>query len=413
MNSAVTVISRPTKVAQACHTAEHNAVKHHKPVSSMSKTTNHVCRVAHLIYSRKVGGSEMVAAGVCSNLDRSRFDPVVLFMNKSSGTMPDILASLSVPHLGLEMTRFSFLLRPLKVAHILNRLKVDVLHVHHIPLYRRVALGARLSRVKGVVVTEHAKYSISRSGRLQHASRLAARNAAYFTTVSADLKNYFVSEVGIPADSIKVVINGVDTKRFRPAQGDSPLRTLLPVSCKGHVVVSVGRLAEAKDHVTLLRAIKILVLRNIDLCLALIGEGELRELVENAVRELGLQAHVCLLGNRPTVNELLPHADLFVLSSRREGLPMALLEALACGLPVVTTAVGGIPDVVKHGVNGFLVSPENPQSLAEAIERLLGQPETASRMRVANRQKALTEHSMEETAATYAQLYDHIMYGTR
>ncbi|MFZ1936723.1 MAG: glycosyltransferase [Thermoguttaceae bacterium] len=377
----------------------------------MKRTANRVCRVAHLIWSRQVGGSEMLAASVCSNLDRSRFDPLVLFLNKSSGTMPDILSRLSVPCFGLEMTRFSVLLRPLIVACTLNRLKVDVLHVHHVSLYRRVALGAGLSRVRGIVVTEHAKYSISRSRRLQDASRLAARNAACFTTVSADLKNYFVSEVGIPADAIKVVINGVDTKRFCPAQGDSPLRALLPASFQGRVVVSVGRLSEAKDHLTLLRAIKMLVVRNIDLCLMLIGEGEQREVVENAVRELGLQAHVHLLGSRPAVDALLPHADLFVLSSRREGLPIALLEAMACGLPVIATTVGGIPEVMKHGVNGVLVPPENHQSLAEAIELLLGRPEIASSMRVANRQKALTRHSMEQTAAEYAKLYDHIMAG--
>jgi len=362
----------------------------------------------------------MVAASVCSNLDRSRYDPVVLFMVKSSGTMPDVLARLSVPCAGMEMTRFSMplrpfslLLRPLPVARILNRLKIDVLHVHHVGIYSRVALGAAISRVRGVVVTEHAKFWIARSRWMQFVSRLAARKAACFTTVSADLKNYLVSEVGIPEHSLKVVLNGVDTKRFRPAQGDSPLPSLLPVAGKGHVLVSVGRLTEAKDHVNLLRAIRLLLARGIDVRLALVGDGELRNLVERTIQELDLHDHVRLLGNGPVVEDILPHADLFVLSSRREGLPMVLLEAMACGLPIVTTAVGGIPEVVKHGVNGFLVPPENPQSLAEAIELLLARPETAQRMRCVNRETAVSSYSMKGTAEQYAGLYDRIMSAAR
>ena len=352
----------------------------------------------------------MVAAGVCSNLDRTRFEPIVLFMDKSTGTMPEVLDRLSVPYDSFEMTRFSRPLWPWMVARLLNRLKIDVLHVHHIPFYMRTAFGAKFCRVKGIVFTEHSKHDISQSQQLQNACRKAAR-AARFTVVSAELKDYFVNGLGIAEPSVKVVTNGVDTRRFRPVEDGMERPSVLPNGSKGPTLISVGRLHEAKDHVTLLRAIKQLVVKNLNIRLVLVGEGELRGLVEKTIQELDLQPHVHLLGNWTTVEDLLPHADLFVLSSRHEGLPMAVLEAMACGLPIVSTDVGGIPEVIEDGVNGLLVGREDPEALANAIGRVLAQPEMAKSMGTTNREHAIAKHSMRRTADCYAQMYDEIMAG--
>ncbi|MGV1098221.1 glycosyltransferase family 4 protein [Thiovibrio sp. JS02] len=368
------------------------------------------CRVAHLIYSKKIGGSEMVAANVCSNLDRNRFEPMVLFMYKSTGAMPEVLSSLGVASSSFELTRFSSLFRSLIVSSVLNRLKIDILHVHHIPLYMKVALGVRLSRVKGVVFTEHAKFSISRSVSLQDGCRRAAKDADYFTTVSDNLKQYFVSELGLSEKAIEVVLNGVDTKRFSPDNIRGRLVELLPASATGKLLISVGRLTEAKDQECLLYAMKKLIAEGgADVSLALVGEGELRGRLEARISELGLGQHVFLLGNRTDVHELLPDAAMFVLSSRREGLPMVLLEAMASGLPVVATNVGGIPEVVKEGDNGFLAPPENPESLAEKIGLMLSEPERSAAMGLSGREMVEKFYSMQKTAQRYAQLYENIM----
>jgi len=118
----------------------------------------------------------------------------------------------------------------------------------------------------------------------------------------------------------------------------------------------------------------------------------------------------------PENTEILPFysaADIYAAPSLEDSFNLPVLEAMACGLPIVTTAVGGIPEVVKHGVNGFLVPPENPQSLAEAIELLLARPETAQRMRCVNRETAVSSYSMKGTAEQYAGLYDRIMSAAR
>ncbi len=112
-----------------------------------------------------------------------------------------------------------------------------------------------------------------------------------------------------------------------------------------------------------------------------------------------------LAGARSDIERLLPGADLFVLSSRREGLPMVILEAFACGLPVVATRVGGIPEVVEHGRTGWLVAPEDPEALAEGMAAVLGTPGTGARLGGAARETAEREHSMERVVARYSDLY--------
>lgn len=366
-------------------------------------------RVAHLIYSRKVGGSEMVATNVCSHLDPTRFSPCVLFMNKSTGSMPEVLARLGIPHHGFEISRWSQIVRPLIVAYQLRRLAIDILHVHHVPLYRQIAFAARFAKIKGVVLTEHAKLSISRSFALQEWCRRAAHEASFFTVVSEDLRRYFVNELHIPVEALHVIRNGVDTLRFQPATVRDGLRHLLPPSFQGQILISVGRLAEAKDQVTLLKAMSILKERKVDVFLLLVGDGELRHLLESSIRQLELPGHVLLLGNRTDVDALMPQADCFVLSSQREGLPMVVLEAMASGLPIVSTRVGGIPEIVTAGKNGFLVEPGHPDQLADAIERILMQTEAISAMGPVNREKIEQNFSMHQTVNAYQRLYQSIL----
>ncbi len=368
-------------------------------------------RVAHLIYSEKVGGSETVAANVCSRLDRHRFDPMLLFFYKSRGSMPQILSRLGVAHDGLNITRSSLVVRPFLVAAHLNRLRIDILHVHHVHLYRRVARGVRLSRVRGVVVTEHAKFSISRSASLQGWSRKTARRANIFTVVSNNLKNYFVEELDIPEQLIRVIYNGIDTERFVPRRGRGKLTDILAPANSGkdiRIMISVGRLAEAKDHLTMLNALKMLRKQRNDFHLVLIGDGELRSTIGRQIRSLELSDNVTVAGSRSDVDDLMPAGDLFVLSSKREGLPMVIMEAMASGLPVVATAVGAVPEIIRDGENGLLVPPGDPRRLAAAINTLLDNRSRAVEMGHAGRRFIVGNHSLEAIAAQYAALYSAI-----
>ena len=380
---------------------------HHAMIDRKTKL-----RVAHLIYSEKVGGSETVAANICSRLDRDRFDPMVLFYFKSQGSMPRILERLGVPCAGFGMTRSLFLLRPFLVARLLKRLKIDMLHVHHVRLYLRVASGARLARLKGIIVTEHAKFSISRSPRLQEGCRKTARSVDFFTVVSNNLKQYFVETLRVPESRIKVVPNGIDTRRFQPCTQRGELAALLPQGIRDDkdkkIIITVGRFAEAKDHFTLLAAVRQLARHRQDFHLVMIGDGELHSAVEQRIKELELESYITTPGSRSDVDSLMPGADLFVLSSKREGLPMVVMEAMACGLPVVATKVGGIPEVVHHGENGALVPPGKPEQLAAALDSFLEDPQKAADMGHAARNLIAERYDLDVIAARYAALYSSL-----
>ncbi len=365
-------------------------------------------RIAHLIYSQKVGGSETVAANICSHLDRNCFDPMVLFFYKSHGSMPDILSHLGVPYHGFNICRKNILFRPFLIASLLNRLKIDILHVHHVPLYKGVANGVRFSKVKGVIVTEHAKFSISKSLQLQAACKNTAQAVKFFTVVSENLKKYFVEQLDIPSKSIRVINNGIDTKRFSPNGERKKFAEIIPLKNSKKIVINVGRFAEAKDHLTLLSAVHKVLQKRDDLHLVLVGDGELRSAIEMKIDELGLGNHVSLLGSRSDVDKLMPSADIFVLSSKREGLPMVLMEAMSSGLPVVATDVGGIAELVHNNVNGALVPPQNADSLAEAINTILEHPNKALQMGKSARNLIINRYSLDKISESYAALYNSI-----
>ena len=367
-------------------------------------------KVGHLIYSKKVGGSEIVAANVCSALDRSQFDPLVLFMLKSQGEMSQILHELYVPCKCLNLPWRPLPFESLYIAHLLNRLRVDILHIHHIPLYLRVIKAVKMSRVRGVVFTEHAKYSIEKSKKLQNACRLAAQQANAFTTVSADLKEYFVRELNLSDDLVQVILNGVDVRRFKPDKKSSVLRSMLPENFTGKILIHVGRLVEAKDHETLLTAMNQVVRIGHEVFLFLIGEGELKPVIEQRISELRLTDHVKMLGMRSDVDQLLLGADIFVMSSKREGLPMVLMEAMSCALPVIATDVGGISEIVNDQESGLLVAPENPYLLARAIEGICNRADGGSALGKKARQIIIENYSLEATAESYAELYNKILF---
>lgn len=346
----------------------------------------------------------MVAADVCNNLDRSIFDPLILFMYQGPGLMPEILSKRNVPTYNMNQTRIKRLFGPLLSFKALVGLRIDILHVHHVPLWQKIWQAAKLAKIP-VVLTEHAKYSISRSNRLQEACRKAAGAANCFTTVSKDLKNYFVKEIGIHDELITVIPNGVDTSRFAPGPRNGVLRDLLPDEFDGKVLISVGRLAEAKDQSTLLSAIDVLKKQGRNIYLILVGNGEMQIPLEKEIAKNNLADCVRLAGSRSDVYQLLPGANAFILSSKREGFPMSILEAMASGLPVIATNVGGIPEVIKDEQNGILVSPQDQNALANAICRVLDDSTLASKLARRARTTVELSYSIRAVAKAYSEIY--------
>ena len=194
-------------------------------------------------------------------------------------------------------------------------------------------------------------------------------------------------------DRTVVIHNGVEPGRRRDAAATAP-----PVS-----LISVGRLRAPKDFVTLLRAVATLEPGSFRLRIA--GDGPERPALEEEAAHLGLDGAVELLGTREDVGDLLAAADVFVLSSDSEGLPMSVLEAMASGLPVVASAVGGIPELVRDEGTGVLVPPRDPGALAAALEALIAQPALRARLGEAGRRRIEHDFSLAEFRRAHLEIY--------
>ena len=191
--------------------------------------------------------------------------------------------------------------------------------------------------------------------------------------------------------------NGVDIERFALEPDPVPNR-----------IVAVGRLAHPKRTDLLVQAFASIRRAHPSAELQIVGDGPDRADVERRVRELGVQEGVRLLGDRDDVPELLSRSGCFVLASDYEGCPLAVIEAMAAGVPVVATGVGGVPELVEDGRTGFVVAPGDPQALAAAVERVLLDPEGARKMGEAGRAIARSRLSRERMVGELVRLYDEV-----
>jgi len=194
-------------------------------------------------------------------------------------------------------------------------------------------------------------------------------SASHIIAVSNEIKDLLIREYGILTKSISVIPNGYDDELVKQIQTDIADQAI----GKNITLVFVGGLRSVKDPLTLIDAFMMLSEHQKNVQLHIVGDGDLRLIIERKIKFYGLQDRITLHGYllHGNVLRILSSSDIFVLTSVEEGLPTSLIEAMALGKAVIATNVGGIPEVVKDGMNGILVSPKSPKSVSEALEKLL------------------------------------------
>ncbi|MCW5627005.1 MAG: glycosyltransferase, partial [Burkholderiales bacterium] len=234
-----------------------------------------------------------------------------------------------------------------------------------------------------------------------------------YVALSRDLERFLIDVVHVPEDRITRICNGVDTGRFAPPVGSGV--TLGPpgfVPPDGIIVGTVGRMAAVKDPLNLARgfaaALRMMPEARTQLRLVMIGDGEQREAVEALLTEAGIRDLAWLPGSRDGIPQLLGGMDIFCLPSISEGISNTILEAMASGLPVIATAVGGNPELVQDGATGTLVPPQDPEALAHAIVTYLRQPDVRREHGAAGRQRALEQFSIDAMVDAYDTLYSQL-----
>lgn len=224
--------------------------------------------------------------------------------------------------------------------------------------------------------------------------------ASFGIAVTERLRSEILREVrGIDAGKVEVAAMGVDLERFVRV-----LPYAAPAIGTRSVIVTCGRLHPGKGHQELIRAVDLLIKRGHDVELQLLGEGPARPMLEGLISDLGLAGRATLRGavSESGVRDSLEKAQVFALGSHDEAIGVATMEAMAMGLPVVVTRVGGVPELVRDGLDGLLVPPKEPVAMADAIERVLGDPAAASRMGASGEQRVREKFGSGVSAAVIA-----------
>jgi glycosyltransferase involved in cell wall biosynthesis len=350
--------------------------------------------VVHVVASLDVGGLERVVFDLVTHANRARFTPRVVCLEEP-GTWRGRFAELGIPVDCVTRARGGTAGRILHLARHLHEIGADVVHTHNVKPHLHGALAAALVRVPVILSTKHGRNFPTRPlGRI--ANRLACRMCTALVGVSADCAAIWRDIERARPGKVSVITNGVDLAAFpfSPRPVDGPPRA-----------VSVARLCSVKDPVTLLLATRRVLDREPGFRLDLAGDGPLRSEVEQSIVRLGLSEAVRMHGAIDDVRPVLSGASFFVLASTSEGISLTLLEAMAAGLPVVATRVGGSPEVVDQGVTGVLVPARAPEALADAMLWMLRQPGQRERMGRLARRRVEDRFDIRRTVAAYEQMY--------
>jgi glycosyltransferase involved in cell wall biosynthesis len=298
-----------------------------------------------------------------------------------------------------------------RLARACRAHRIEVLHAHqYTPFF--YAACARLLQWSGprLILTEHGRhYPDIVSPRRRALNRLLLDGQADAVNAVCAFSARALNQVdGFAGRRIQVIANGIDLDRYRPAADKSAARRRLGLDPGRRLIACVARFHSVKDHGTLISAFSDLASGISDVDLLLVGDGPLRGEMERRVAALGLEQRVHFLGIRSDVPEILPAADLFTLLSVSEAASLTLLEAMACALPTVVTAVGGNPEMVRAEREGVLVPRGDAKAAAAAFRRLLEEPDQAARLGAAGRARVEACYQLADTVRTYGDLYGRL-----
>jgi glycosyltransferase involved in cell wall biosynthesis len=354
-------------------------------------------RIVHVVQGLGIGGQERLVMQLSHELAARGHEPSIVSLSPGGEVRAE---ARGVPvHDATRGPGADASLIP-RLAVLLRRLDADVVHTHNPSPMLHAVPASLLARTRRRVHTKHGANVYGRRGLW--AARAIVRVLDAVVAVSPETAAIARSKERVPAHRLYVVPNGIPLRAYRPDPGArARVRAELGLPQDAFVVGSVGRLAVEKDYPLLVRALAPMLAE--PMRLVLVGEGADRPAIEQAVPPR-CAPFVTLTGARHDVPALLASFDLFVLPSRTEGLPLAVPEAMACALPIVATAVGGLPGVVPLEC-GVLVPSGQEAPLARAVGRLAADRALARRMGDAARRHALVRFSIERVADAYERIY--------
>ena len=374
--------------------------------------------VAHVIFRLDVGGLENGLVNLINRMPAERFRHAIICLTGYSGFRQRL--TREVPVFALNKPAGNSPVVQFKLWRLFKRLRPDIVHTRNIAALE-ATLPAALARVPVRIHGEHGRDVDDLDGtnaKRQIVRRFYKAFVHQYITVSRDLASYLQCKIGVPRSRIAQIYNGVDSALFRPA---GERRDAVPhphFAGPDHFVIgTVGRMQEVKDQVTLARAF-VRLMQGMPgaekrLRLVMVGDGPLRERVRALLAEAGVIQYAWLPGERNDIAGVMRSFDLFVLPSLAEGISNTVLEAMATGLPVLATAVGGNPELVQAGVTGTLVPRDDPESMARALRAYAESKELCRSHGTEARRAIERKFGMEAMVDAYMTIYERLLAGQR
>jgi glycosyltransferase involved in cell wall biosynthesis len=373
-------------------------------------------RVALFVNSIAIGGVEEHVRQIATGFAERGLEVVLVCPESEEiSSLADACTAVGVHverlTLSLQMGASGTFTRLSRLVRLLRAAKIDVLHLHLIGYTggRWAVLAGKLAAVPALICTVHLAPSGPESRRVQLERRIINLLVDRFIAVSRFTQQLQVRHLHQSARKTVVIPNAVELKRYRdlPAESRDAVRRKQGIPSDAAVIGCVARLSEGKGLNYLVDAMPDIVERVPHAHALLVGDGPLRADLERHATERGVRDRVHFAGYHQDIPAWLAAMDVFVLPSLSEALPLSILEAMAAGLPVVATAVGGIPEVVEDGVNGRLIPVKDARALATAVVDVLSNPALAEQLGLAGRTRAKLYSDtvlMERLLALYAEV---------
>jgi sugar transferase (PEP-CTERM/EpsH1 system associated) len=375
---------------------------------SAKKVDGSRLRILHVLDRLAMGGTELVVLKLVNGLNKQTFEHRLVALRG----MDPAFRGMEIPGgafliEGKHDDGFNFFV--LRLARIMRAYRPHIVHSRNWGAIEAIP-AARLAGVPVAIHSEHG-YELDMLDGLPKRRRIFRRTAygmadAVFT-VTRELRDYHAQQAWISNERIRVIYNGVDTQRFRPRhQERNSLQRKFGLPEKRFIVGTVGRTVTIKDHPTLLRAVALMVQNGIDAHALFVGSGpELQRNQQFAQDSVALAGRVTFISSYDEVPDLLNTMDAFVLTSISEGMSNTLLEAMATGLAVLATNVGGNPEVIVEDHSGWLFQPRDAQGLASRLALLASREDLRRLSGAAARERILEHFSLARMLNSYSHLY--------
>ncbi len=382
-------------------------------------------RVLRVIARLNMGGPALHVAYLSAGLAERGYETTLVAgsLARGEGSMAYVAEDLGVrivqlDALSREISPVRDAISVLRLARLIRERRPQILHTHTAKagtVGRLAALLAGDARPQIVVHTFHGHvlhgyFGPVKSTAFRLLEQLLARVTTRLVAVSPQVRDDLVALGVAPAEKFSVVRLGIELgERVRTQVEGGEARARLGISPERFVVGWVGRMTGVKRTDDVLESVARLRERGVDAVLLLVGDGPDRDHVERRASELGIIRHCYFLGYQEDVSDWYQAFDAMILPSANEGTPVVVIEALAAGCPVVATSVGGVPDVVREGVDGFLVPAGDVEQLAERLARLAGDPALRETMGEAGRESVTERYAVERLVGDIDELYRSLL----